>query len=117
MSPLGNAWLLAIGSRPGRPTTVDDIGAALTDCGITGATLLPALGLWQGCFEDSVVALLAGLTEAEAVNLARCLADRFTQESVYLQAMGLAYLVGGRSSSAGPPTAIPNHADVAVPLA
>jgi hypothetical protein len=93
MRQIGAAWLFAVGSRPGRPTTVGDIGAALADYGSSGGTLMPSVGLWAGTVERSVVAIIAGLTPRRAFAMAAFLAARFKQDSVYVQGIGTAHLV------------------------
>jgi len=97
--PLGPTWLLAVGSRPARPTTAVNVAETLTGYGLNGATLLSCLGIWKGSSEDTVLALVAGLNETQAFHLARFLASRFEQEATFLNRVGTAYLVAAATEA------------------
>lgn len=85
---LGPVYLFAIG-EPATPPTVAE---ALCDFGIEGATIVPALGLWKGSTEQSVLVRIAGLSDATAAVLAEQLRNHFHQEAVYFEQAGTAYL-------------------------
>lgn len=85
---LGPVWTFAIG----KPATPAAVAKALTAAGITGATIIPGIGLWQGQRERSVIVRIAGMREIDARRLARDLRHTFKQDAVYFEGAGRAYL-------------------------
>ena len=96
MVTLGTVYTLAIGE----PVTLDDVASVLEAHGVEGATLIPAVGYWQGKRERSVVVTLAGIPERTVRRIAESICQQFNQDAVYVSANARAYLVSAPAVAA-----------------
>lgn len=77
----------------GEPASPQELADALTRYGVQGATIIPALGLWQGKVEQSNVVQIGGIDEQRVRELAGLIRDEFAQQAVYVQHGDRAFLV------------------------
>ena len=63
---------------------IDHVAEVLTHMLVSGATLIPAVGMWEGALESSLVIELLGDYTADSVRaIAGELAERFDQDAVF----------------------------------
>lgn len=84
----------------GAPAKVHQVAAALTRHAVDGATIVPAVGLWRGAREDSVLVKIAGLSPFQAQRIALVLASEFDQEAIYVEHDSRAWLVSRAQAAA-----------------